>query len=35
MTMTIMKMMTIGGSQPIPRDKVKRTTAGSLAKEVN
>ena len=35
MTMTIVMMMTIGGSQPIPRDKVKSTTAGNLAKEGN
>ena len=35
MMMMMMMMMMIGGSQPISSDKVKRVTAGRLAKKVN
>jgi len=35
MMTTTMMMMMVGGSQPISSDKVKRVTAGRLAKEVN
>ena len=35
MMMMMMMMMMIGGSQPISSDKVKRVTAGRLAKKVS